>query len=152
MIWRPLVDTFVTVQGNLVADPTARTVSGGTTVVNFRVASSGRRFDRAAQTFRDTDPLFINVSCWRQLATHVLSSLRKGDSVLVHGRLTYRTFDDRAGVHRGVHDIDAMAVGPDLTRCPVLLRRTPRPEVLEPVPPARPEPEPEVEQAEPVVA
>jgi single-strand DNA-binding protein len=121
------VDTYLTVQGNLVADPVARSTASGATVVGFRIASSARRYDKEAGAFRDGDPLFITVSCWRSLGANVLASLRKGDSIVAMGRLTYRTYDDKNGVRRSVHEIDAVAVGPDLGRCPADLRRTPRP-------------------------
>lgn len=128
-----VMDTYLTVQGNLVADPVARTTAGGATVVGFRIASSGRRFDREAREFRDGDPLFITVSCWRALGANALASLRKGDSVVVLGRLTFRTYDDKSGIRRSVHEIDAIALGPDLARCAADLRRpTPRSEPREP--------------------
>jgi single-strand DNA-binding protein len=120
------MDTYVTVHGNLVADPTQRSTASGAMVVGIRVASSGRRFDKASGEFRDGDTMFIHVSCWRALGGHVLASLRKGDSVIVMGRLLSRTYDDKQGNRRHVHEIDAIAVGPDLARCAADLRRPPR--------------------------
>jgi hypothetical protein len=52
------------------------------------------------------------------------------------GRLTYRTYDDRQGVRRSVHELDAIAVGPDLARCPVDVRRPQRPSDPVPAQPA----------------
>jgi single-strand DNA-binding protein len=132
------MDTYVTVQGNLVADPTQRTTATGATVVHIRVASSGRKFDKASGEFRDGDPMFISASCWRSLGGHVLASLRKGDSVIVHGRLLSRTYDDKQGIRHNVHEIDAIAVGPDLARCAADLRRPVR--VSESASPAPAEP------------
>jgi single-strand DNA-binding protein len=120
------MDTYLTVHGNLVADPTHRTTANGASVVHLRVASSGRKFDKASGQFRDGDPMFISASCWRGLAVNVMTSLRKGDSVIVHGRLQSRTYDDKEGVRRNVHEIDAIALGPDLARCPVEVRRPTR--------------------------
>jgi single-strand DNA-binding protein len=117
------MDTYLTVTGNLTADPTQRLTAAGATVVHMRIASSGRKFDKATGEFRDGDPLFINVSCWRGLAANVFATLRKGDSVIVHGRLLYRTYDDKHGARHNVHEIDAIAVGPDLSRYPAELRR-----------------------------
>jgi single-strand DNA-binding protein len=132
------MDTYVTVHGNLVADPTARTTASGATVIGIRVASSGRKFDKGAGEFRDGDPMFISASCWRTLGSNVLSSLRKGDSVIIHGRLVSRTYDDKQGVRRNVHEIDAIAVGADLARCAADLRRPQRPS--EPAPEGSSEP------------
>jgi single-strand DNA-binding protein len=117
------MDTYVTLHGNLVADPVQRSTASGAAVVGFRLASSGRRFDRPSGEFRDGDTLYIGISCWRSLGAHVLASLRKGDSVVVLGRLLYRTYDDKQGNRRSVHECDAIAVGPDLARCAADLRR-----------------------------
>jgi single-strand DNA-binding protein len=120
------MDTYVTVQGNLTADPVARTTASGATVVGLRIASNTRRFDRASGEFRDTDPMYIGVSCWRTLGGNVLASLRKGDSVIVYGKLLHRTYDDKSGGRRSVHELDAVSVGPDLNRCPADVRRPAR--------------------------
>ncbi|MBV9485807.1 MAG: single-stranded DNA-binding protein [Frankiaceae bacterium] len=117
------MDTYMTVAGNLTADPIAHFTANGATVVHLRVASSGRKFDKAAGEFRDTDPIFISVSCWRSIAHNVLLSLKKGDSVIVHGRLTYRSYEDKDGIRRNVHEIDATAIGPDLSRSSVEIKR-----------------------------
>jgi single-strand DNA-binding protein len=126
------MDTYLTVQGNLVADPVTRSTANGASVVGLRIASSGRRFDKNLGEFRDGDTIFMTVSCWRGLGINVAASLRKGDSIVATGRLTFRTYDDRLGIRRSVHELDAIAVGPDLARCPVDVRRPQRPS--EPVP------------------
>jgi single-strand DNA-binding protein len=126
------MDTYVTVQGNLVADPIQRSTANGATVVGIRIASSGRKFDKPSGEFRDGDTMYIGVSCWRALGGHVMASLRKGDSVIVHGRLLHRTYDDKEGNRRSVHEIDAIGVGPDLARCAADLRRAPRATHAEP--------------------
>jgi single-strand DNA-binding protein len=120
------MDMPVTVCGNLTADPVHRTTASGAMVVNLRIASSNRRLDRSTGEWRDGEPLFISASCWRTLAGNVLATLRKGDGVVVHGRLSMRTYDDREGNRRTIHEIEAAAVGPDLTRCPAELRRPQR--------------------------
>jgi single-strand DNA-binding protein len=122
------MDAYVTVHGNVAAEPVQRSTAGGASVVGLRVAASGRKFDRSIGGFRDGDPMFIGVSCWRSLGENVLATLRKGDAVVVLGRLTQRTYDDRQGVRRTVHEIDAIAVGADLARCSADLHRAERAE------------------------
>jgi single-strand DNA-binding protein len=134
------METYLTVQGNLTADPLGRTTASGATVVNLRVASNPRRFDRESGEFRDGDPVYIGVTCWRGLAANVLASLRKGDSVVVFGKFLMRTYEAKDGGQRNVYEIDALSVGPDLSRWPADLRRPSRPaeaaEGPEPSPPA----------------
>ncbi len=136
------MDTYMTVQGNLTADPVGRTTANGAAVVNFRVASNSRRFDRDSGEFRDGDPLYIGVTCWRGLAGNVLASLRKGDSVVVFGKFLMRTYEAKEGGQRTTYEIDAISVGPDLSRWPADLRRPSRPAEtavdVEASPPAEP--------------
>ena len=122
-----MFDTQITVVGNLVADPRMSRTKEGHAVASFRVASTPRRFDRAAGEWRDGDTLFANVTCWRGLAENVQSSLRKGHAVVVIGRLSVRPYETREGEKRQSVDIDALAVGPDLARAVAEVRRPTRP-------------------------
>jgi len=122
-------------QGNLVADPTQRVVANGMRVTRFRIACSGRRFDKATNDWVSTDPVYMSVVCWRQLGDNVMQTLRKGDSVVVIGRMTYREYDDaNGGGRRSSYEVDAMSVGPDLSRYIALLARPTREITDVPVP------------------
>jgi len=111
-------------QGNLVQDPAQQVVANGLRVTRFRMASSGRRYDKASGEWVSTDPVFMSVVCWRQLGDNVMQSLRKGDSVVVMGRLTYREWDDpNGGGRRHRYEVEASAVGPDLSRYVAQLSR-----------------------------
>jgi single-strand DNA-binding protein len=111
------MDTFLWMQGNLVADPVQRVTASGLKVTKFRMASSGRRFDKASDGWVDTDVVYMSVNCWKQLGLNVLQSLHKGDTVVVGGRLRFREYDapDGAG-RRHAYEIEASSVGPDLSR------------------------------------
>ncbi len=50
------------------------------------------------------------------LAENVFSSVKKGQPVLVEGRLHVSSYDDKDGVSRTSVEIDASTVGHDLTR------------------------------------
>lgn len=117
------MDTYLTMQGNLVADPVQR--PGGVTgkVTKFRVAASGRHFDKATGEWIDTKPVYMDVTCWRQLGDNVFTSLHKGDTVLVHGRLDYREWDDAEGKRRSAYEVVASSVAPDLARYVALLSK-----------------------------
>ena len=118
------MDPYLTMQGNLVADPTQSTVSSGHKVTKFRIAANGRRYDAATADWVNTDPVYMSVSCWRQLGDNVMQSLRKGDTVVVHGRVRFREYDDaNSGPRRQAYEIEAQSVGPDLSRYVATLSR-----------------------------
>jgi single-strand DNA-binding protein len=110
------VDTFVTLCGNVVADPTRKATPSGVSVAGLRIASTPRRFDRTAGEWKDGPTLFINVTCWRGLADNVAKSLHKGDPVIVYGRLILREWTDKENQLRHAYEVDAAVVGPDLSR------------------------------------
>jgi single-strand DNA-binding protein len=118
-------DTYVTVVGNAVDSPNARRLENGTTVCNFRVASTARRFDREAGKWADGDSLFLKVTCWRQLADNALQSIFKGDPVVVVGRLFTRSYEVE-GQRRSSYEMEAVSVGHDLARGVAEFTRTAR--------------------------
>jgi single-strand DNA-binding protein len=110
-----MLDTTITLVGNLVDNPEHRTTTNGASVCSFRLASTPRRFDRAENRWVDGTTLFLRVSCWRQLADNVAASLGRGDRALVYGRLRQRSFETSEGERRVAYEIDADAVGAELT-------------------------------------
>jgi single-strand DNA-binding protein len=110
------MDTYVTMQGNLVADPTRVVTASGQRLTKFRIASNGRRMDNQTKEWVNTNPVFMTVSCWRQLGDNVFQTLHKGDTVLLYGRMNYREWDDDKGSRRSAIDVEALSVGPDLSR------------------------------------
>jgi len=121
------MDTYLMMRGNLVGDPRQQVAAGGLKVTKFRIAANGRRFDQALREYVDADTCFMNVTCWRHLGDNVMQSLRKGDTVLVHGRLRFSEYDDaNGGGRRQSYEIDAVSVGPDLSRYVTALTRPPR--------------------------
>ena len=120
-----LNETFVTVVGNLVDDPKLRTIEAGKELASFRIAATSRRFDRDSQRWVDAGQLFLGVTCWRELAANAAASLRRGDPVIVSGKLSTRTYE-KDGQNRSVCELEALAIGPDLARGTAVFRRTPR--------------------------
>ncbi len=102
----------ITITGNVATEPQHR-LAGGVPVTTFRVASGQRRFDKQAQAWVDDGTNWYTVSTWRSLAEHAFHSLRKGDRVLLTGRMRVRNWE--AGEKKGTSvDIDAEAIGHDL--------------------------------------
>lgn len=112
-------DITMTVVGNVVRDVELRFTTAGDPVASFRIASSTRRFDRAAERWVDSDTHYFTVTCWRSMAHNVVQSLQKGMPVVVTGRLRSREVERPCGEQAHIvrfHDIEAIAVGPDLAR------------------------------------
>ena len=113
-------DTYVTVVGNLTADPEVRTTSNGGTVVNLTIASTPRQFDRNSGQWEDGETLFLRCSAWdtqyHPTASNIQSSLGKGMRVIAQGRLVQRSYQDRDGNNRTVVELRLDEIGPALTR------------------------------------
>ena len=81
----------------------------------MRVGYTPRRVDRETGEWADMASSFVTVICWRGLADNVATCLRKGEPVLVKGRLQVRPYD-KDGVSRLAVEIEASSVGYDLAR------------------------------------
>ena len=108
-------DTTISLQGWLGSDVTLRR-AGETQVARFRVACTPRRFQRSTEEWVDGATQWYSVSAWRTLGEHCHDSLRRGDPVIVHGRLQQRPYVNKSGVEVTALEIDAVLVGHDLTR------------------------------------
>ena len=111
-----MYDTAITMVGHVASDPVLRVTGSGTKVVSFRLASTARRRDPVQGDWVDGDTLFFSVKAWKATADNVVGSLRKGDPVLVHGRLRDDSYEDKDGVRRTAYVIEAFALGHNLTR------------------------------------
>ncbi|MFJ9208389.1 single-stranded DNA-binding protein [Streptomyces sp. NPDC102264] len=117
-------DTVVTVVGNVATGVEFReTVTGG--VARFRFAVTGRRWDRQKNSWADGPTSFYTVWAWRTLGANLAASVSVGEPLVVHGRLRVRE-DEREGQRRTSVEIDAVAVGHDLTRGTAAFRRVTR--------------------------
>lgn len=108
-------ETMVTFCGNVGADPSVREV-GDTCVTNLRVAVTPRRLRRETGEWADAETQWFTVTCWRSLAEHVGKSVRRGDPVVVHGRLNARSYVNKDSVPVSTFEVEASIVGHDLNR------------------------------------
>jgi single-strand DNA-binding protein len=112
-----MFDTYLTIIGNVMTAPEWRhTSQSNTLVAHFKVASTARRLDRDSGRWVDGNSLRVRVSCWRKLAEGVSSSVMVGDPVIVVGRLYTRDWTDAEGNARVAYEMEAVAVGHDLSR------------------------------------
>lgn len=105
---------LLTLTGLVATEPRHLVTSDGLPITSFRLASTQRRFDRAEQKWIDGETNWYTITCFRQLAINVSSSVDKGNRVVVTGRLRIRdwTSGEKAGT---TVEVDADAVGHDLT-------------------------------------
>ncbi|MGB0100820.1 MAG: single-stranded DNA-binding protein [Nocardioides sp.] len=125
-----MFDCTITVRGWLGADVVLRE-AGGVPVASFRLACTPRRLNRRTETWVDGETQWYTVSCWRALAENCATSLRRGDPVVVHGRLELRPYVNNNNVEVVSHEIEAAHVGHDLSRGTSVFTRAPRQEPAE---------------------
>ncbi len=92
----------VILAGNLTRDPELRFTNDGIPVCNFGLAVNRRRS-------KDDDAVdFFDVNVWREQGEAVANYKKKGDGVLIEGRLQYRSWEDKeSGQKRSKVDIVA---------------------------------------------
>src|SRR5215208_251616 len=90
----------VILAGNLTRDPELRFTQSGTPVCGFGLA-----VNRVFSKNEEVD--FFNVSAWRELGETVANYKKKGDPILVEGRLQYRTWEAQDGSKRSKVDVVA---------------------------------------------
>lgn len=83
--------------------------------VTFRVVATERRFDRDGQGWVDGDEFGVRVICWRGLAAAVAATVRRGDPVVVVGRIATRRFE-KEGATQYFTEVKADTVGLDVAR------------------------------------
>src|SRR5262249_23339421 len=112
-----MFDTTVTIVGNALNAPELRRTNGTSTLVaSFRVASTSRRYDKDSGRWVDGPSLRVRVTCWRRLAEGVAKCVVPGDPLVVTGRMYTRDWIGDDGQHRVSYELDAVAVGHDLSR------------------------------------
>ena len=106
---------FVTVVGNVGADPVARDTAGGR-VVTFNLGVSERYFDRSKEQWADRPTTWYRISCWNpQLGRNIGECVRRGERVMVTGRLRFGTYQDKDGVERASLEVVAEHVGHEMS-------------------------------------
>ncbi|MFJ5227488.1 single-stranded DNA-binding protein [Streptomyces sp. NPDC088400] len=117
-------DTVVTLVGNVATAVEFReSVTGG--AARFRFAVTSRRWDRQRSVWTDGPTSFYTVWAWRTLGANLAASVSVGEPLVVHGRLRVRE-EERDGQRRASVEIDAVAVGHDLSRGTSAFRRVAR--------------------------
>lgn len=107
------MSTPISIVGTVATEPRLVSTQSGVPLCSFRVASGERRYDRAQQKWVDGETNWFGVTAFRGLAEHAKQSFRKGERVIVSGRLRVRRWEaeSRSGISV---EIEADALGHDL--------------------------------------
>ncbi|GGS99332.1 single-stranded DNA-binding protein [Nonomuraea spiralis] len=106
-------DIYITLTGNVAAEPRQYSFDDGTRVTSLKVFTSHRYFDRKTGQWTDGERVCFTVRCWRALGDNVADCVRAGQPVVVSGKLRIREFGAE-GDRRFMPEIEASAVGHDL--------------------------------------
>ena len=117
----------VVLAGYVAREPRYRKTHNGYSYTSLRVGYTPRRMDRDSGEWSDGGTSFVTVFCWRGLAENVAMCVRKGDPVLVKGKLQVRPYTDKAGASRVAVEVEASSMGHDLTRGVAMFQRALRP-------------------------
>ncbi len=90
----------VIIAGNLTRDPELRFTNGGIPVCSF-----GMAVNRVRSKTEEVD--FFDVSAWRELGETIANYKKKGDPILVEGRLQFRSWEAQDGSKRNKVDVVA---------------------------------------------
>jgi single-strand DNA-binding protein len=108
-------ENTITLRGFVTAEPKFwQTTSTQTPHAEIRLGSTPRRLNRATGEWEDGETSYYTVKCWRRLAVNVKGSLRKGDMILVRGKVVMRTWVDDQQRNRVQMQVEADSVGHDL--------------------------------------
>lgn len=107
-------DSYVTLQGWVGNEVEVRKV-GETECVSFRVGCTPRYYSKE-EGWKDGATSWYTVNCWRGLARNVKDSIRKGDAVVVHGRVRVDVWQREDNTKSVTWVVDAQQIGHDLSK------------------------------------
>jgi single-strand DNA-binding protein len=108
-------DIVIHVVGYAGTDVERKVLESGRELSTFRLATTPRYWSKARKAYVDEPTNWLTVQCWRSLARNVESSLRRGQPVVVVGKLKTQEWV-RDGTRHSRFVLDAIAVGHDLSR------------------------------------
>ena len=91
--------------GNLGKDPETRTLENGVKIANFSIATSESYKDKSGEWQQKTE--WHNVQTWAKLAERAESTLSKGATIYIEGKLSTRKWQDKNGNDRYTTEVVA---------------------------------------------
>ena len=117
-----MTDTL-TLTGIVATTPRHLVTTEGLAITSFRLASAQRRYDRGQERWIDGDTNWYTITTFRQLALNAATSIKKGERVIVSGKLRIRDWANGEKTGTTI-EIDADSVGHDLAWGSTLFSRT----------------------------
>lgn len=99
----------VQILGNLARDPELRFTKTGRAVATFTVAATNTYIDSATNETKE-QTAFINCVAWGKTGEAV-SNCKKGDRLLVNGRIQTRSYEDSNGQKKYVTEVVTDFIG-----------------------------------------
>ncbi len=93
----------VTLIGNLGSDMEVKTFSNNNQVAKVSIATNQYYKNRDGELVQETH--WHNIVAWGKLAENMNKIAKKGDQVMVQGKLTYRSYEDGDGRKHYVTEI-----------------------------------------------
>jgi single-strand DNA-binding protein len=100
--------------GNLTQDVEVFTTKNGKTGGKLKIACNDRKF--VNNQWIDGDTIFLTGIVWGTSAEHAVVTLAKGDTVIVTGKLTQRTYTGKDNLEKTVTEVLIDSLGADLRR------------------------------------
>lgn len=136
---------YITVVGNIASEPERRALPSGEPIAKFRLAATTQR-RKEDGSWVDGHTSWYTVSAFRRLGEHAITSLAKGQRVIVTGRFRVRSWDSPTGTRGTEAEIDADALGHDLLFGTTKFTRADHKSVASVAPPPAADPEPQVSE------
>ena len=91
--------------GRLGQDPEIKTLESGKKVAHFNIATNDSY--RNSEGSKIDETTWHSIVAWNGLAELASKFLAKGKEVCIEGRITYRTYTDKNGIHKSITEIVA---------------------------------------------
>jgi single-strand DNA-binding protein len=99
----------VTIIGNLTRDPEIRFTPSGDAVTSMRIAVNERI--KEGNEWKDGEPSFYEVKAWRKLAEQCAETLRKGQRIVIVGKMKIESYQSKDGETRSSTVVTADEIG-----------------------------------------
>jgi single-strand DNA-binding protein len=97
---------IVTISGRIGQDPDPIKYAGGTGL-RLRIATNDRTKNANTGEWEDKDTSWWTVKAWKTVAEDSLNTLKKGDEVIVIGKMIEESYIDKEGNTRNTYEINA---------------------------------------------